>query len=54
MENLKEGSGLTDDTTMYIDRKAYLKNKWWKQEGKRIFESWLLERKIREKEVGRK
>jgi len=38
MENLKEEPGLTDDTTMYVDRKAYLKNKWWKEEIKRIIE----------------
>jgi len=50
MENLKEGPEVTDDTTVYVDRKAYLKNKWWKEEGKRIFESWLLERKIRGKD----
>jgi len=41
MENLKKEPGLTDGTTMYVDRKVYLYHRWWKKEGKRIFKSWL-------------
>ena len=36
---------ISDDKKMWVNEEAYLHNKWWKIEGKRIFESWLKRRK---------